>query len=406
MSHFKKRLELLPFAKPDFTHAENEALLKVMQSGWLTSGPEVRAFEEEFAHSIDNKYAIALNSCTAALHLIAAYFQWGEGEAVLVPSITFTATAEVFGYFSCLPIILDVDRDTYLLTPKIVESFIKNKCVFQEGSLIHLASGCKLRAIVPVHLGGRPCDMLGFRTLCDIYNLKLIDDAAHAFPSAIRDKKIGTLGLADATAFSFYATKNLSTGEGGMITTDNNEMAEKIKMMRLHGIKGQTWGRKRWHYDVVCEGYKYNMMDLCASIGRVQLKRSHDTWMKRRVINEIYEKELIELVEKKYIKLNPKTPFQSSYHLFVIEVLPDNDKKLTRDEVVEKFYERNIAVSLHFIPLYRLSFYRDKYSLKEKDYLNSEAIYKNMLSLPIYSSMTQEDVSDVINSLKDIFGEK
>ena len=401
--NFQKRSDLLSFAKPDFTIKEKDTLIRVLDTGWLTSGPEVKNFENEFAKEVNIKYAIAVNSCTAALHLIAAYYNFNNEDAVIIPAITFTATAEIFEYSGCLPFILDVDRETYLLTPKKVLDFIKSKCIKIENDLIHVKTKRKIKAIIPVHLGGRPCDMIGFRKICDEYNLKLIDDAAHAFPSKINNNYIGSKYFADATAFSFYATKNLSTGEGGMITTQDDKMAEKIKMMRLHGILGQTWGRKRWKYDVVCEGYKYNMMDLTAALGRVQLSRAHETWLKRRSINDVYERELYELVKKNYIKLNPKTNFESSYHLFIIEINPENNLKLTRDDLVEKLYERNIAVSLHFIPLYRLSYYKNKYNLKEEDFPNSEVIYSNMLSIPIYSAMTVNDINDVILSIKDIF---
>ena len=389
------RTNKLAFAKPDITQQEINAVTRVLHSGWLTSGPEVKEFELEFAKTLQVKQAVAVHSCTAALHLAVAAWDLGKNDAVLIPAITFTATAEVFSYSDCLPIILDVERDSYLLSAEIVNDFIKKKCKWQNKCLIHQSSQRQVRALVPVHLGGRPCDMDSLKEIAESYNLKILDDAAHAFPSTYKSHKIGA--ISDATAFSFYATKNLCTGEGGMLTTNDLELAEKVRRMRLHGIEGQTYGRKRWRYDVVCSGYKYNMSDICAALGRVQLQRSDEMLAKRQAIHQFYDQNLKEL---KGIRINPPCKYGSSYHLYVIEVLAESG--LSRDQFVEEMYRHGIATSLHFIPLYRLSHYRKKYALQnsEKNYPNSEKIYKNMLSLPIYSSMTLRDAGDVVQAIK------
>ena len=386
---------MLAFARPDMGLAEREAVLEVLDSGWLTSGPEVKQFEIEFAEAVGAKKAMALNSCTAALHLTAAAWAFGKNDAVLLPAITFTATAEIFGYFDCLPLILDVDRDSYLFSPEIVKEFIKKECDWRNKCLIHRASQRQVRALIPVHLGGRPCDMEGLRAIALEYNLKILDDAAHAFPADCQDKKIGN--LADATAFSFYATKNLSTGEGGMLTSNDLDLAEKVQYMRLHGIRGQSYERKSWSYDVVCEGYKYNMMDICAALGRVQLKRSVEMLEKRKSIHNFYDKELATLP---YLRTNPVSKYNSAYHLYMIEI--QDGFGMSRDQFMEEMRSYNIALSLHFIPLYRLSHYRQKYDLDARNYPNTESIYKNFLSLPLYSAMSISDANDVVQAIKSI----
>ena len=395
---YKPRTKPLPFARPDMSSKEKEAVLGVLDSGWLSSGPQVEKFEKEFARAIGVKRAIALNSCTAALHLAAAAWEFGKKDAVLVPSITFTATAEVFCYSGCLPIILDVDRDTYLFSAELVREFIQTACVWQKGTLIHRKSRRRLRALVPVHLGGRPCDMDALKTIALEYNLKILEDAAHAFPASYKGRPLGSLG--DAAAFSFYATKNLSTGEGGMLTTNDENLAKQIQRLRLHGIEGQAYGRKRWHYDVFCEGYKYNMPDICAAIGRVQLQRSKEMHAKRRAIHNFYEEKLNGLP---CLRTNPlcQDHDRLSYHLYAVEILEKFEPG--RDHFVEEMHRRGIGLSLHFIPLYRFTHYQKKYGLNPKDYPHSESIHKRAVSLPIYSAMSLDDAQDVVSAVKDVF---
>ena len=375
--------------------AEREAVLRVLDSAWLTSGPEVKHFEAEFAEALGVKRALALSSCTAALHLTAAAWGLGKNDAVLLPAITFTATAEVFAYLGCLPLLLDVDRDSYLFSPEIVKEFIAKECAWQNKSLVHRATQRQVRALVPVHLGGRVCDMETLGSIASEYNLKVLDDAAHAFPASYKGKQVGN--LADATAFSFYATKNLSTGEGGMLTTNDLDLAERIQYMRLHGIQGQSYERKSWSYDVICEGYKYNMMDICAALGRVQLKRYKEMLEKRKRIHDFYEKELSSL---SFLRTNPVSQHKASYHLYTIEL--EEGFPLERDAFIEKMRLHKIALSLHFIPLYRFTHYRKQYGLDPQNYPNTEAIYKGILSLPIYSAMSLSDAEDVLHAIQSI----
>ena len=394
-TEIRKNRGLLPFARPDMGSAEREAVLRVLDSGWLTSGPEVERFELEFAEAVGAKKALALNSCTAAMHLTAVAWGLGKEDAVLLPTLSFTATAEIFGYSGCLPLLLDVDRDSYLFSPEIVKEFIEKECHWKNKSLVHRATQRRIRALVPVHLGGRPCDMGALRSIALKYDLRILDDAAHAFPAAYEGKQVGN--LADVSAFSFYATKNLSTGEGGMLTTNDLKLAEKVRDMRLHGIRGQSYERKGWRYDVVCEGYKYNMMDICAALGRVQLKRSGEMLEKRKRIHEFYEKELSPL---SFLRVNPVSKYKSAYHLYTIEL--EDEFPLSRDHFIEKMRLYKIALSLHFIPLYRFTYYHKKYGFDPKNYPNTEMIYKGLLSLPLYSAMSLSDAQDVIRAIQDI----
>ena len=388
------RTKKLPFARPDITREEMDAVQRVLASGWLTSGPEVEKFEREFAARVGARHALAVNSATAALHLGLIAHNIGADDAVLIPSITFTATAEIVTYSGALPLILDVDRKDYLLSPRLIADFIHTQCHVKAGVLVHTNSNRNIRAMIPVHLGGRPCDLGGLKELADRYRLHIVEDAAHAFPAAYEDKMIGA--VSEITAFSFYATKNLATGEGGMLTTDDAKIAERLRKVRLHGIQGQTYGRKRWKYDVVDQGYKYNMNDMSGALGRVQLKRTDEMLAKRKKISALYREGLAGLPG---IKLPPVSPHQESYHLFTIEVDPSTG--IGRDRFVEELYARNISTSLHFIPLYRHSYYRDSYNLKTRDYPNSEAIYDRIVSLPLYSAMSEEDTLDVIYAIKE-----
>ena len=316
---------------------------------------------------------------------------------MIVPAITFTSSAEVAVNCGALPVILDVDRDSYLLTPEIVREFIEKECGEKAGWLVHNPSKRRIRAMVPVHYGGRTCDMSGLQKIASEHDLRIVEDAAHSFPSVHDSRPVGSLG--ELAAFSFYATKNLTTGEGGMLTTDNLWLADRLRRMRVHGIMGQTYGRKRWKYDVVDRGFKCNLPDMNAAMGRVQLSRSAGMHERRRAISRRYREAFADLPG---LRLPPDEDDTSSCHLFTVEIAPESGK--TRDDFVEGMYARHVGVSLHFIPLYRHSFYRDRYGLSPENYPNSEAIYERMVSLPIYSAMSDEDLEYVVACVREIFG--
>ncbi len=388
------RKKSLPFARPDISQRERDAVDRVLRSGWLTSGPEVHAFEEEFARSVGADHAIAVNSATAGLHLGLQVLGIGKGDLVVLPSITFTATAEAVLYTGAKPAILDVGRSDYLLNAEVILKFIQDRCETREGKIFEKASGLRLKAIMPVHLGGRPCDLDAIQSIADKHDLHVVEDAAHAFPAKYKNRMIGN--ISDMTAFSFYATKNLATGEGGMITTNNEKAAGRLRRLRLHGIKGQTWGRKRWKYDVVEQGYKYNMTDLAAAMGRVQLARMNEMQERRMSIAARYREAFADI---KGIQIVPD-PDGSSQHLFTIEI--GKEAPVSRDRFVEEMYARGIGTSLHFIPLYRHTFYKEM-GYSPADFPASEEIYRRIVSLPLYSAMTDDDMEDVVFAVRETF---
>lgn len=390
------RDENLPFARPDITEEEIDAVVAVMKSGWLTSGPEVQQFEKEFASAVGAKHALALNSATAALHLGMVAWNIGPDDAVLVPSITFTATAEVIGYSGGMPLIVDVNRSDYLLDASIIEEFIKKQCRYRNKKLTHISSGRRIRGIIPVHLAGKVCDMDALLDLGEKYGLHIMEDAAHAFPASRGEKKVGS--ISELTAFSFYATKNMTTGEGGMLTTNLDALANRLRRVRLHGIQGQTYGRKRWKYDVVDLGYKYNMTDMAAAMGRIQLKRTEQMQRRRNEIVNTYRNELGNLPA---LRLPEVCPGEAN-HLFTVEIT--DESPMNRDRFVEEMYSRKIGTSLHFIPLYRHTYYKKKLGLKGADFPNSEDIYSRIVSLPLYTAMTDSDVLDVATAVREILG--
>lgn len=391
------RPRILPFARPDITEEEITAVTRVLRSGWLTAGPETAAFEQEFAGATGAEHAIAVNSATAALHLGMIAWNLGPQDAVIVPAITFTATAEVVTYSGALPLVVDVSRSEYLLDADILSDFVSRECVRRGGFLHHKKTGRTIRGMVAVHLAGRPCEMRSLRSFAREHRIEIMEDAAHAFPCRYEKEIVGS--TSPLAAFSFYATKNLTTGEGGMLTLQSARLAKKLRMVRLHGIKGQTYGRRRWNYDVVEQGFKYNMTDVAAAMGRVQLARSPAMLERRKSIEEKYRDSFAGI---RGLQMMDVSRHDQAHHLFTVEITPESG--MTRNRFVEEMYARGIATSLHFIPLYRHSFYKKRYGFKAKDFPNSEEIYQRIVSLPLSSSMTNEDVDDVIHAVTQTLG--
>ncbi len=370
----------IPFHKTYTTENEINAVVDAMRSGWLTMGPKTVEFEEKFKEYIKSDYTVSLNSATAALHLSLKAIGIERDDEVIVPTNTFIATAEVVTYFDAIPVLCDIEEDTHNIDVSKIEKLITNKT----------------KAIIPVHFAGQPCDMDEIFNLAKKYNLKIIEDAAHALPSKYKGEYIGSLEKSDIACFSFYATKTLSTGEGGMTTTSNEKYAKKIKVNRLHGISKDAWNRYdskgSWYYEVIDNGNKYNTTDMNAAIGIEQLKKLD--WMnkQRENIAEKYTKAFSEheKIELPYIKSDRET----SWHLYVIKI--DN-----RNEVIEKLKELGIGTSVHFIPIHKHPFYQNKYGYIDSDYPVSNKVFEKSLSLPIYPSMCSEDIEYIIeNTLK------
>jgi perosamine synthetase len=375
----------VPFHRASLGEEEIQAVSEVLRSGWLTMGARTFEFERRFAEYIGVRHAIAVSSCTAALHLSLETIGLQAGDEVLLPTTTFTATAEVVSYFGARPVFVDIDP----VTMNLSSTDAKNRIT------------TRTRAIIPVHFAGQPCDMSSLRDLADAHGLRVIEDAAHALPAVYQNQRIGT--LSELTAFSFYATKTLTTGEGGMITTNNDAYAKRIEMMRLHGISRDAWNRYgaggSWRYEVREAGYKYNLTDLQSAIGVVQLSKCDQMNRGRKRIAEFYSSALAKLEAVEVPEVLPDR--QSSWHLYVLRLRLDR-LRITRDRFIEELDQRGVSASVHFIPLHLQPYYQKQFGYKPGDFLQAELAYSRCLSLPIYPGMSDEETEYVIHAVSDI----
>lgn len=378
----------IPFYIPQIGKNDVDSVRDVLRSGWLTTGPKTIEFEKAFSTYIGCKHAIAVNSCTAALHLALDAIGLKEEDEVLIPTMTFTSTGEVVTYFRAKPVLVDCEENGLLIDISKMEDKITNKT----------------RCIIPVHFAGQPCNMDEINKVASKYNLKVVEDAAHSLPAKFRQKLIGTIG--DITCFSFYATKTITTGEGGMACTENDEFAKKMKMMSLHGINRDAWKRYgaegTWYYEVSEAGFKYNMTDIAAALGLSQLEKCDRFYQKRKKIADIYSRALKNIPEI-------ETPIVKEYgthawHLYVIQ-LNLQMLKIDRGQFFEKMREHGIGCSVHFIPLHLHPFYKRTYGYKSVDFPIATAAYNRILSLPIYPKLSDNEVFYVIDTVKRIINE-
>jgi dTDP-4-amino-4,6-dideoxygalactose transaminase len=385
----------LPFALPDIGQEEIDEVVDSLRSGWLTTGPKTRLFEDQFAAYLGAGHAVAVNSGTAALHLALEAIGLRSGDYVITTPFTFTATAEVIRYFGAHPLFADIDRSTMNVDPARMREVAAGAS----------ATGKTIRAILPVHFAGLPCDMEAVRDVAQRYSLKIVEDAAHAFPASWRGEKVGTIG--DLTAFSFYVTKPLATGEGGMVTTSDGEYARWIRTMRLHGISRDVWdrysaARPNWYYEVVAPGFKYNLTDIAASIGIHQLRKADRLRQRREEISIRYSETFKDLPV--ILPSGPPEGDIHAWHLYVIR-LRQKDLGIDRKQFIEKMAERGIGTSVHFIPLHLHPYWRDKYGFHAEDFPVALDTYRCCVSLPIYSRMNDSDVARVIEAVRGIIGE-
>ena len=379
------RESLLPFHTPSVGEEEIQAVTDVLRSGWLTTGPKVKEFEGAFGAYTGASQVVALNSGTAALHLALAAIDLKPGDEVILPTATFTASAEVVIYLGGVPILVDSRRDTLNLDDQMLEERITPRT----------------RAIMPVHLAGQPCEMASILDVAGQYKLRVIEDAAHALPASYDGQMIGTIG--DVTAFSFYATKTITTGEGGMATTGDQELSDRMRMLSLHGISKDAWKRYMaegsWYYEVVATGFKYNMTDVAAALGIQQLKKASAFWQKRMEISGMYRKAFESFWALQLPTVQPNV--QHAWHLYII-LLNLETLTIDRSRFIEEMKERNIGSSVHFIPLHLHPFYRETFGYRKGDFPNAEWMYERCISLPIYPGMTDQDVSDVCGAVMEI----
>jgi dTDP-4-amino-4,6-dideoxygalactose transaminase len=377
--------EFLPFAMPDISEAEVEAVVETLRSGWLTTGPKVKRFEEAFAEYVGCQYAVAVNSATAALHLALGAVGIQEGDEVLVPTMTFAATAEVVLYFKAKPVLVDCRPDTFNIDPDQIEKSIT----------------AKTKAIIPVHIAGHACDMDRIMEIARIHDLRVIEDAAHALPARFQGKMIGT--ISDITCFSFYATKTITTGEGGMATTENLEWADRMRIMGLHGISKDAWKRYTaegsWYYEILYPGFKYNLTDIAAAIGLEQLKKCHRFWESRQRYATLYNEGFKDVpgIITPYVASH----MQHAWHLYIIQ-LDLEQLRIGRNEFISLLKQENIGTSVHFIPLHLHPYYRNTFKYRPEDFPTASAVFERIISLPIYPKMEETDVRGVIDTVGKI----
>ena len=375
----------LPFHVPDIGEAEIQAVVETLRSGWLTTGLKAKKFEEDFAAYIGSPHAVALNSCTAALHLALDAVGVKSGDEVLVPTMTFTATAEVVHYLGARPVLVDCQPGTLNIDPEKIERAVT----------------AKTKAIMPVDFGGQPCDYDAIMEVARRRDLRVIEDAAHALPARYRGEMVGR--ISDITCFSFYATKTITTGEGGMATTANPEWAERMRMMSLHGISKDAWKRYTasgsWYYEVEYPGYKYNLTDVAASLGLVQLKRAEEFYLARKRIAGLYDAGFSGVPEVRRPAV--RDDVQHAWHLYVIQLELDR-LRIGRDDFIEALKKENIGTSVHFIPLHLHPFYKRSFGYRPADFPNATAAFDRIISLPIFPGMTDEQIDRVIGAVTGV----
>jgi perosamine synthetase len=377
--------QIIPFHSAYVGEEEAQAAADVIRSGWLTMGPKTIEFEQKFASYVGAKHAIGVSSCTAALHLALDAIGLRQGDEVLVPTTTFTSTAEVVTYFKAKPVLVDVDAASLCMDPADAERRIT----------------AQTRAVIPVHYAGQPCDIEAIQDMARRHGLRVIEDAAHSLPASYRGVRVGA--ISELTAFSFYATKTLTTGEGGMVTTNNDDLATRMRMMRLHGIGRDAWKRYSaagsWYYEVLDSGFKYNLTDIQSAIGIVQLAKCDSMNAARGQIAARYSKEF---AKARALEVPTVADDRiSAWHLYVLR-LNLGELSINRSEMIEKLKERGVGTSVHFIPLHMHPYYQKTYGYRAKDLLVASKQYERYLSLPIFPGMTSSQVDYVIENVLEI----
>lgn len=396
----------VPFFKPQLTEKEIDAVAETLRSGWLTSGPQVKEFEREFAEAVKSDFAIALNSCTAALHLAVEALGLQEGQAVLVPAMTFAATAEIVLYKNAIPVLVDCDPVTGNMDLADAEAKMAR---LKNGSL-PISKGADIDAvgIIPVHVGGYMLDVVAVKDFASKHNLWVVEDAAHAFPAAWRSDPESEWqfcgeNTADVTCYSFYANKTMTTGEGGMAVTNDAQLADRMRLMSLHGLSHDAWGRYSggaWDYRIIAPGYKYNLTDIAAALGRGQLARAEEMRQQREAIASFY----FDSFSGGEIELPPTSDNRlHSWHLFPIRL---NLESLTidRDQFMVELKEHGVGCSVHWRPLHLHPLY-EGLGWKESDLPVATEVWKRLISLPISSSMDMDQAVKVVNTVKQICAE-
>ncbi len=377
--------KFIHFTQPLFGKEERKEVLDAMASGWVTLGPKTKQFEEDFAKYVDAKFAIGVTSCTAGLHLSLVAAGIGSGDEVITTPFTFVASVNVIEHVGAKPVFVDVEKDSFLMDADQIEKVITKKT----------------KAIIPVHYGGQAVDMRKIMKIAKKHNLVVIEDAAHATGAMFNGQKIGTHG--DFVNFSFHPVKNMSTGDGGMITTNNQKYAEILSQLRLHGMSKDAWKRHSasgsWKYDIVSPGYKYNMTDIQSALGIQQLKKLPSFIKTRQKYAKIYDDLFINTPE-----ISIPAVLRKGEHIYSLYTVKINSANLSidRDEIIELLKEAQIGPSVYFIPVHHFTYYKDKYKFNPKKFPVTEEIFTQIISLPLYPGMKEADIRYVANQLVSI----
>ncbi len=378
----------VPFYRPLIEAADVRGVVRALKSGWITTGPQTRIFEQKFARFTGSPEALALSSCTAALHLALLCHGIGRGDFVITTPVTFCSGVHVIEHAGAKPLLADIDPFTFNIAPEKIEKII----------LENKSRRKKIKAMIVTHFAGHPCDMDKIGVISKKYGIPVIEDAAHAIPAKFRGRMIG--GPGNLTAFSFYATKNLATGEGGMLTGPAH-LLKKARLLSLHGMSRDAWKRYAaggsWHYDVLEAGFKYNLTDLQAALGLSQLAKLEKMQARRKRIVRMYDRAFLKMPEL-FIPVEKKS-VSHAWHLYVLRLnLPL--LKISRDRFIQELNAQGIGTSVHFIPMYRHSYYKKKYGWKPAGFPAAEGEYQRSLSLPLYPAMKDPDVRRVISAVE------
>lgn len=395
------RRDYLVFGRPQIEEDEIAEVVATLRSGWLGTGPKTARFEREFAAYCEAEHAVAVSSCTAALHLSLLAAEIGPGCGVITTPMTFASTANAVLHRGGSLFLVDIEPDTMNLAPDRVREFVATECEPDphSGRPRHRVTGIEIRAILPVHFAGRPCAMDAIEALARDCGWRVIEDAAHAIEARYRGRKIGNIG--DFTCFSFYATKNLTTGEGGMITLRDGAVAERLRATALHGLSLDAWARRGGtgtrHYEVLVPGYKYNLTDIAASLGLHQLRRIETNLARRETVWARYDEELSDL------PLSLPAPVESdtrhARHLYTVLVDPQQ-AGIDRDELRRRLHARNIGTGIHFVGIHLHEFYRKSLGVRPEQFPEATRVSERTLSLPLAPNLTDEDVADVIAAVR------
>ncbi len=399
--------EFISYFKPSIGVEEERDVLNCLRSGWLTTGKYVKAFEKDFAEFFGVEHAVALNSCTAALHLALEAIGVERGDIVLVPTLTFTSTAEVVRYFDAIPLMIDSNESDFCMDMSAARKALE--AIAEGHPLPGLPKGYerrRVKAIIPVHFGGSVADLDALAELKSEFGVYVVEDCAHVLP-AWREKAEGGRVMAGSTAdiacFSFYANKTITTGEGGMLVTNDSGFADRARVMSLHGISKDAWKRYSqkgaWRYEVVAPGFKYNMPDLAAAVGVNQLKRAPDFRGERARVAAGYERRLVGIPGLTLPK--PPDNVIHSWHLYVVRI-DAAEFGTHRDDFIEMMRELGVGTSVHFIPLHLQPYYKETFGYENGDFPVAERLFDEIVSLPIYPSLSEADLDRIAAAVRQI----